>query len=94
MGNNLGKTIFGPDGQPLSSQPPIVVIKSRHPLGPEIVKQVGMATKSSVIVLPLAIDLIMGNLAMEEIEAIHFSIHNILGIEEEEVKSSRKGGEK
>jgi len=80
--NDLRKTILGPDGQPVSTQPPIVVVKSRNPLPPQLIQNIGMATKSSVIVLPLAVDLIMDNLAMEEIEAIHKAIHNILDIED------------
>jgi len=76
--------ILGPDGMPITTQPPIVVIKSRHPLPPQLIQNIGMATKCSVIVLPLEIDLMTGKLAMEEIEAIHGAIHNILEIKEKE----------
>ncbi|MBA7661761.1 hypothetical protein ES703_69781 [subsurface metagenome] len=81
--NNNGPKILGPDGQPISKQPPIVVVKSRHPLPPQLIQNIGMSTKCSVIVLPLEIDLMTGKLAMEEIEAIHGAIHDILEIEEE-----------
>ncbi len=83
---NNGDKILGPDGLPLSTQPPIVVVKSRHPLPPQLIQNIGTVTKSSVIVLPLEIDLMTGKLAMEEIEAIHGAIHDILGIKEEEKK--------
>jgi len=83
MGN--GETLFDAEGHPISStEPPIIVIKSRHPLPPQLVQNIGMTTKCSVIVLPLEMDLMTGKLAMEEIEAIHGAIHNILGIGETE----------
>jgi len=82
MANN-GARILGPDGTPLTTQPSIVVVKSRNPLPPQLIQNIGIVTKSSVIVLPLEIDLMMGKLAMEEIEAIHGAIHNILEIKEE-----------
>lgn len=83
MGND-GSELVGPSGQPLSTLPPIVVVKSRRPLPKELIQAIGMTTKCSVIVLPLEMDLMMGKLAMEEIEAIHGSIHNILEIGEAE----------
>lgn len=86
MGNNDKNKLFGPDGQPLSALPPIVVVKARHPLPPELIKAIGVTTKSSVVVLPLEMDLMMGKLAMEEIEAIHGAIHKILEIGEAEGK--------
>ena len=82
MANNHSKLV-GPNGQPVTSEPPIIVIKSRNPLPQQLLQHIGMATKSSVIVLPLEADLMMGKLAMEEIEAIHKSIHNILEKEKE-----------
>lgn len=88
MGND-GSKLVGPDGQPLSTVPPIVVVKSRHPLPPQLVKSIGMTTKCSVIVLPLDQDLMMGKLAMEEIEAIHGAIHDILEIGEAEEPPKR-----
>lgn len=83
-----GARILGPDGTPLTTQPSIVVIKSRGPIPPELIKNIGMVTKSSVVVLPLDQDLMAGKLAMDEIEAIHNAIHDILGIEEKEEKDS------
>jgi len=83
MGDD-GNKLVGPGGQPLSTQPPIVVIKSRNPLPPQLVQNIGMVTKSAVIVLPLEMDLMRGKLAMEEIEAIHGAIHDILEIGEPE----------
>jgi len=83
---NNGSKILGTDGLPLSTQPPIVVVKSRHPLPPQLIQNIGTVTKCSVIVLPLEIDLMRGKLAMEEIEAIHGAIHDILEIKEEEEK--------
>jgi len=76
--------ILGPDGMPITTHPPIVVVKSRNPLPQQLIQNIGMATKSSVIVLPLEIDLMTGKLAMEELEAIHGAIHNILEIKEKE----------
>lgn len=84
--NNGDKMILGLDGQPLSTQPSIVVVKSRRPLPPQLVQNIGMVTKASVIVLPLEMDLMTGKLAMEDIEAIHGAIHDILEIKEEEEK--------
>ena len=72
--------ILGPDGQPLTTEPSIVVIKSRNPLPPQLIQNIGMVTKCSVVVLPFERDLMTGKLAMEEIEAIHKAIHNILEI--------------
>lgn len=81
--NGHGAEILGPGGIPLTTQPSIVVVKSRNPLPPQLIQDIGMVTHSSVVVLPLEIDLMTGKLAMEEIEAIHGSIHEILGIPEE-----------
>jgi len=83
MSNDREK-LLGPGGQPLSTQPPIVVIKSRNPLPPQLIQSIGMVTKCSVIVLPLEVDLMTNKLAMEEIEAMHGAIHDILGIGEPE----------
>lgn len=77
-----GSKLVGPGGQPITTEPSIVVVKSRHPLPPQLIQNIGVATKSSVIVLPLEMDLLTGKLAMEEIEAIHGAIHNILEIKE------------
>ncbi|MBA7656443.1 hypothetical protein ES703_64367 [subsurface metagenome] len=60
-----------------------MVVKSRNPLPPQLIQNIGVVTKSSVIVLPLEMDLMTGKLAMEEIEAIHGAIHDILEIKEE-----------
>jgi len=79
-----GNRILGPDGKSITTEPSIVVIKSRNPLPPQLIQNVGMVTKSSVVVLPLEIDLMSGKLAREEIEVIHGAIHDILGIKEEE----------
>jgi len=49
-----------------------------------MIQQIGMVTKSSVVVLPLEIDLMAGKLAMEELEVIHGAIHDILEIKEKE----------
>jgi len=80
---NNGK-VLGPDGFPLSTEQPVIVIKSRLPLPPQLIQNIGVVTKSSVVVLPLDVDLMMGNLAAEEIEAVHKAIHDILGIKEPE----------
>ena len=80
---NDGTKLLGPDGQPIDKSPSIVVVKSRNPLPPQLIQNIGVVTKSSVIVLPLEIDLMTGKLAMEEIEAIHGAIHDILEIKEE-----------
>ena len=87
--------ILGPDGQPLTTEPSIVVIKSRNPPPPQLLQRIGMVTKSSVISLPLEMDLMTGKLAIEEIEAIHGAIHNILEIKEREVRnvSTHEGGD-
>lgn len=87
-GNDESK-LFGPGGQPLSTLPSIVVVKSRDPLPPQLVQNIGMITKSSVVVLPLSMDLMMGKLAMEELEAIHAAIHDILEIGEAEEPRKR-----
>lgn len=82
--SNGKKEILGPSGLPISTEPSVVVIKARNPLPPQLIQSIGVVTKSSVVVLPLEVDLIMGNLAREEIEAIHKAIHDILGIKETE----------
>jgi len=83
--SNDGDKILGPDGLPISTQPPIVVVKSRYPLPPQLIQNIGTITKSSVVVLPLEIDLMTGKLAREEIEAIHGAIHDILEIKDEKL---------
>ena len=80
---NNGSNLLGPDGRPVDTSPSIVVVKSRNPLPPQLIQNIGVSTRSSVIVLPLEIDLMTGKLAMEEIEAIHEAIHDILEIKEE-----------
>lgn len=82
---NDGSKILGPDGNPITTEPSIVVVKSRSPLPPQLIQNIGVTTKSSVIVLPLWSDLMTGKLAMEEIEAIHGAIHDILEIKEDEL---------
>lgn len=84
MSNNKDK-LLGPDGLPLTTQPSIVVVKSRNPLPSQLIQNIGMVTKSSVVVLPLEMDLMTDKLAMEEIEAVHKAIHDILEIKEKEV---------
>lgn len=79
MANDRSK-LLSPDGRPLSTQPEIVVIKTRHPLPPQLVQRIGMVTKCNVVVLPFEKDLLMGKLAMEDIEAIHEAIHKVLKI--------------
>ena len=85
--NHDRPNLLGPDGHSLTTEPSIVVVKSRHPLPKQLIQAIGMQTKSSVVVLPLSMDLMMGKLAMEEIEAIHGAIHNILEIKEEDDKN-------
>ena len=77
---NDGSKLLGPGGLPLSTLPPIVVIKTRQPLSQKLVQIIGVATKSNVVVLPFEKDLLMGKLAMEDIEAIHEAIHKVLKI--------------
>jgi len=79
MVNDRSK-LLGPDGLPLSTLPSIVVIKTRQPIPQRLVQAIGATTKSNVVVLPFEKDLIMGKLAMEDIEAIHEAIHKVLKI--------------
>lgn len=83
MSNGKGE-ILGPGGFPISTEVQVVVIKSRLPLPPQLIQSIGVVTRSSVVVLPLEADLILGKLAEEEIEAVHKAIHDILGIKETE----------
>jgi len=43
---NDRSTLLGPDGQPLSTLPPIVVIKTRQPLPQKLVQAISATTKS------------------------------------------------
>ncbi len=79
MVNDRSK-LLGPGGLPLSTLPPIVVIKTQQPLPRALIQAIGATTKCNVVVLPFEKDLIMGKLAMEEIEAIHGAIHKVLKI--------------
>ncbi len=88
MVNDRSK-LLGPGGQPLSTLPPIVVIKTREPLPQKLVQAIGATTKSNVVVLPFEKDLLMGKLAMEDIEAIHEAIHKVLKIGEVEEPPKR-----
>lgn len=82
--SNGRKEILGPGGLPISTEPSIVVIKSREPLPPQLIQSIGVVTRASVVVLPFGLDLLSGKLAKEEIEAVHKAIHDILGIKEPE----------
>ncbi len=82
--SNGRKEILGLDGFPILAEPSIVVIKSRDPLPPQLIQNIGVVTRASVVVLPFGLDLLSGKLAKEEIEAIHKAIHDILGVKEPE----------
>ena len=67
-------------GQPLLSEPNLVVIKvPKHiKLNPQIISGIGKLTRCSVLVLPMDCEIVMGKIAKYELESIHTAIHAIL----------------
>ena len=57
-----------------------------HGITPQLLQNISMATHCNVLLLPMACELVLGKLAMDEIQLIHRSIHEI----EELVKSREK----
>jgi hypothetical protein len=76
------KPIFGADGKQLNAMPPGLVVLKRDqntkPLSSEFIQQISQVTHANVIVLPMEYELMMGRLAVEEIQAVHNAIHMIL----------------
>lgn len=74
--------LVGPTGQPLIPERNIVVVKTPKGtnLHPQLLDAIGMATKCSVIQLPLDAEFMMGELAAKEVESIHHGIHAIFDI--------------
>lgn len=69
-----------PDGTPIKPEPKLVVIKTPRgvTINPQVISAVAQTTGCNVIVLPMDSELIMGRLALAELQSAHAGIHAIL----------------
>lgn len=79
--------IYGPDGRPVETHAePTGTVVLQIPHGTEVpniralLTSIAKVTRCNVIVLPRSSELITGQLAIRELEAVHLAIHNTLGL--------------
>ena len=79
---NGTKNLVSASGQPLISEPKLIVLKRPRDihLDPRMVQGLAVATHCSVIELPMDAELMMGELASKELDSVHHAIHHITGI--------------
>lgn len=89
----MADELVGPDGKPATTGPKgLVVFKCYNTQAlphPQMVKSIGQALNSHVIVLPGETELMLGRIALEEVKRLHECIHRLLKIMHEE---TLKGG--
>lgn len=78
--------LVSPSGQPLIREPKLIIIKMtkevQKKLNPKLVPTIAKMSGCDVVVLPMDSELMMGKLAMTELESMHSACHAILEIPE------------
>lgn len=86
-GNGGGARLFGLDGKPIIGNKPhkIVVLKAPPgtPIDGRMVEMIAKATGCSVLVMPHESELLLGEMAVRSINAVHEGIHRLIKLEEE-----------
>lgn len=82
-GNGVNQPpILGPSGKPIHVGPPgLIVLKHSRgtpPPPPKLIAAIGSMCHANVIILPLEIELMSGELAVKEVREVHKAIHMIL----------------
>jgi len=74
--------IVGPTGKPIFTEPKLAVIKTPRgvQLSPQAIEAVGQMSGCSVINVPMDCEILMGELALKELESLHHGIHAILEV--------------
>lgn len=74
--------ILGPSGRPIHVGPPGLIVlkcsKGTPQPAPKLVAAIGSMCHANVIILPLEIELMAGELAVKEVREVHKAIHMIL----------------
>ena len=77
--------LVGPTGKPLRSRG-IVVLKiprTASPITKQGIEAIIAVTRCNLIILPMEYELLLGEIAGKELEAIHRAIHSIIEFEKE-----------
>lgn len=73
--------LVDPSGQPLIKEPKLIILKMtaevQKKLNPRLVPTIADMSGCDVIVLPMDSELMMGKLAMSELESMHSACHAI-----------------
>ena len=82
MGNDNKPELLGPSGQPLFKEAKLIVMKLPKgvKIHPQIIGHLSKHSGCNVITLPMDSELMMGNLAVNELNSTHTGIHAILGL--------------
>jgi len=82
MGDGNEPELLGPSGQPLRKEFKLIVMKLPKgvKIHPQIIGQLSKHSGCNVITLPMDSELMMGNLALQELNSTHTGIHAILNL--------------
>ena len=74
--------LLGPSGQPLFKEAKLIVMKLPRgvKIHPRIIGELSKHSGCNIITLPMDSELMMGNLALQELNSTHTGIHAILGL--------------
>lgn len=74
--------LLGPSGQPLFKEAKLIVMKLPRgvKIHPRIIGELSKHSGCNIITLPMDSELMMGNLAVQELNSTHAGIHAILGL--------------
>jgi len=76
------KGIVDPTGKPIFTEPKLAVIKVPRgvSLPPQVLEAIGQMSGCSVINVPMDCEIMMGELALKELNSLHHGIHAILEV--------------
>ena len=83
MSNNGAGELVGPGGVPLRRRVAVLKVPKSMQMNPQAMRSITAMLKCDLILLPMECELMMGELARKEVEAIHAAIHALLGKEAE-----------
>ena len=71
--------LIDPSGKPLIKEPKLIVIKTPKdsPMPKQLIMEISKVTKCIVVSIPMDSELMMGNVAMKELDSVHSAIHAI-----------------